>query len=112
MAENAPLRLRYSNIMINVAVTFAKKTGLSPFNMIKVLGIFSFGNRSLPLYFYPGIFKLPTAEEFIPRVTQHIPAKAFRYYTWYFLNRSMGQRRKKGLLRPGGSKILARTAKR
>jgi hypothetical protein len=42
MAENAPLGLRYSNIMINVAVTFAKKDGLSPFNMIKVLGIFSF----------------------------------------------------------------------
>ena len=43
-------------------------------------------------------FELLPAEEFIARVTQHIPEKGFqmvRYYAWYS-NRSMGQRRKEG----------------
>jgi hypothetical protein len=42
MAENAQLRLWYSYVVIELAVPFAKKAGLSPFNMINVLGIFSF----------------------------------------------------------------------
>lgn len=48
-------------------------------------------------------FELLPAEEFIARVTQHIPEKGFqmvRYYAWYS-NRSMRQRRKEGMLRPG-----------
>jgi hypothetical protein len=48
-------------------------------------------------------FELVPAEEFIARVTQHIPEKGFqmvRYYGWYS-NRSMGQRHKEGMLRPG-----------
>ena len=48
-------------------------------------------------------FELLPAEEFIARVTQHIPEKGFqmvRYYGWYS-NRSMGERPKEGMLRPG-----------
>jgi hypothetical protein len=47
-------------------------------------------------------FELLPAEEFIAGVTQHIPKKGFqmvRYYALYS-NRSMGQRRKEGMLRP------------
>ncbi len=48
-------------------------------------------------------FELLPAEEFIARVTQYIPEKGFqmvRYHAWYS-NRSMGQRRKEGVLRLG-----------
>ncbi|MBW1671019.1 MAG: transposase [Deltaproteobacteria bacterium] len=48
-------------------------------------------------------FELLPAGQFTARVTQHIPEKGFqmvRYYGWYS-NRSMGQRRKEGMLRPG-----------
>ena len=48
-------------------------------------------------------FEILPAEEFTARVTQYIPEKNFqmvRYYAWYS-NRSMGQRRKEGMLRPG-----------
>jgi hypothetical protein len=47
-------------------------------------------------------FELLPAEEFIARVTQHIPEKGFqmvRYPGWYS-SRAKGQRRKEGMLRP------------
>jgi hypothetical protein len=43
------------------------------------------------------------AEEFIAAITQHIPPKSYqmvRYYGWYS-NRARGERRKRGILRPG-----------
>jgi hypothetical protein len=48
-------------------------------------------------------FEIFDAEEFIATITQHIPDKSFqlvRYYGWYS-NRSRGDRRKQGLIRPG-----------
>jgi hypothetical protein len=47
-------------------------------------------------------FELLPAGQFIARVTQHIPEKGFqmvRYYGWH--SRSMGERRKEGMPRPG-----------
>jgi hypothetical protein len=47
-------------------------------------------------------FELIPAEEFIARVTQHIPEKGFqmvRYYGWYS-NKAKGRRRKEGMPRP------------
>jgi uncharacterized protein YecE (DUF72 family) len=57
-------------------------------------------------------FELLPAEEFIARVTQHIPEKGFQMVRYYvvFHNRSMGQRRKEGTLRPGVSLREKRTA--
>jgi hypothetical protein len=48
-------------------------------------------------------FELFTAEEFIAAITQHIPPKSYqvvRYYGWYS-NRARGERKKRGMLRPG-----------
>jgi hypothetical protein len=47
-------------------------------------------------------FQIFNAEEFIATITQHIPDKSFqlvRYYGWYS-NRTRGDRRKHGLLKP------------
>lgn len=48
-------------------------------------------------------FEVFQAGEFIAAVTQHIPGKGFqmvRYYGWYS-NRARGERKKRGLMRPG-----------
>jgi hypothetical protein len=47
-------------------------------------------------------FELLPAEEFIARVTQHIPEKGFQMVRYYgcYSNRAKGRRRKEGMLRP------------
>jgi hypothetical protein len=50
-----------------------------------------------------GNFEILDTDEFIARITEHIPDKSFqlvRYYGWYS-NRSRGTRRKKQLLKDG-----------
>ena len=56
-------------------------------------------------------FEIFTAEEFIAAITQHIPPKGYqmvRYYAWYS-NRARGERKKRGIVRPGDELEAARS---